>query len=517
MYESLAGSILLGYMSNRVLKGRLLRALAIGAGRVSGQIIRRLGVGGGTTLPGLIAEKIDRTIVADLAAQVHGGAVIVTGTNGKTTTSGLIASALYAGGLEVWRNREGSNLMRGLATTLLNRARWTGDIVSSARTVCVFEVDEAAFAPAAREIQPRVIAITNLFRDQLDRYGEVDTVAEIWRTTLATLPTTTTLVLNADDPTVAWLGRGFAGRVLYYGLDDHGLALPSEEHQDRQGQVIDARACPDCGTDYVYSIRFYSHIGHYICPRCLWQRPEPSVHITNVQQEDFDHSTFCLTGPAESTRLTLALPGLYNVYNAAAAATVATALGISLAAARTGIESFTPVFGRGECIAAGDRTVRILLAKNPTGFNEVFRALKRHRADISHLMLVLNDNTADGHDVSWIWDAEFEQLAGLPEFLVISGIRAADLAVRLKYAGVIPSSGQSHELMAALPPRQNTLTWTVEPDISHALDIALEHTPPGGALYIVPTYTGMLAVRGELERRGYVRHYWEGSDHHNHA
>jgi UDP-N-acetylmuramyl tripeptide synthase len=488
-------------MNHRMLADRLRRGAAIAAGRATGQVTRRLGVGGGTTLPGLIAEKIDPTIVADLAAQVRGGAIVITGTNGKTTTSGLVAAALRAGGLEVWRNREGSNLMRGLATTLLNRAHWTGAISSNANTVCVLEVDEAALAPAVRAIQPRVIAITNLFRDQLDRYGEVDTVAQIWRTALATLPDTTTLVLAADDPTVARLGAGFAGRVCYYGLDDLSLALPAGARQDEQGQVIDARACPDCGADYVYSARFYSHVGHYVCPRCHQRRPKPDLHITQVRQDDFDHTTICLTSPEETVELTLGLPGLYNVYNAAAAATVAMALEIPLATARAGIEGFTPAFGRGERIAIGGRTVRILLAKNPTGFNEVFRALARHRTDIRHLLLILNDNTADGRDISWIWDAEFEQLAGLPEYLVVAGTRAADLGVRLKYAGVIPSDG-----------RGEGPAWTVESDIPRALDVALAGVPPGGALYIVPTYTGMLAARGELERRGHVPHYWEESD-----
>jgi len=489
-------------MRHNALADRLLRATAITVGRVSGQVTRKLGAGGGTTLPGLIAQKIDHNIVASLAAQVHGGTIVITGTNGKTTTSGLVAAALRADGWEVWRNREGSNLMRGLATTLLNRAHWTGRITGSASTICVFEVDEAAFAHAAREIQPRVIAITNLFRDQLDRYGEVDTVAAIWRAALTTLPPTTILVLNADDPTVAQLGASFSGRVLYYGLDDRSLALPSDARQDEQGQVIDARRCLQCGTDYVYSVRFYSHVGHYACPHCGQRRPDPFLSMTGVSQDDFDHTTFTLASPNERIVLTLALPGLYNIYNAAAAVTVAAALGIPLASARAGIESFTPAFGRGERITVDERTVRILLAKNPTGFNEVFRALTRHREKAGHLLVILNDNTADGHDVSWIWDAEFEQLKGLPDSLVLSGIRAADLAVRMKYAGVIPTDQ-----------RDRGPDWTVEPNIPRALDIALAKVPPGDTLYIVPTYTAMLAVRGELERRGYVSHYWEGSDH----
>jgi len=478
-------------------RGRARTAAAVLAGRATGALARRLRIGGGTSLPGLIAQYTDPQLVRHLASQLQHGSVILTGTNGKTTTSGLAAYILRASGLRIWRNREGSNLMRGVATALLMRSTPTGALRQQGDAAFVFEVDEAAFPKAVAEVQPRVVVVTNLFRDQLDRYGEVDTVAEHWRIALRKLPAEATLILNADDPAVAALADAHSGPTLYYGVED----APNADDPSRQaGQtdVVDTRTCPRCRAPLTYSKRFYSHIGHWACPNCGFARPTPQIRATRVIAAGLDESRFILATPEGEQEARVGLPGLYNVYNALAAASVGVAMGADFAAIQSGLTRFTPAFGRAERIEADGRTVHILLTKNPTGLNEVLRAIASGDAGLGaahhqrYLLTLLNDRAADGEDVSWIWDADFEQLAGTTAQLTVGGVRAYDLALRLKYAGSPPDH--------------------VEPDIAQALTYALEHTPVGATLYVVPTYTAMLAVRGELERRGHAQHYWEQGD-----
>ncbi len=477
-------------IKSRERAGSVRAATAVTLGRVSGALIRRLRMGGGASLPGMVARRVDPAIIRRLSRQLAKGSIVVTATNGKTTTCGLIAAVLLQAGLRVWRNREGSNLMNGVAASLIIRANLNGRLRRGDNTIGIFEVDEAAFPGVVRELQPRAIVINNLFRDQLDRYGEVELVAMRWRETLAQLSPETILVLNADDPSIAALSASFPGKALFYGMNDPQQAIVAEGKAGELGQTIDARTCPTCGADLDYRLRYYSHIGHYSCPSCGQQRPEPVVYATSVTKEQFDRQRIEISAPGGTGEAVISLPGFYNAYNALAATTVASGLGIDLPTILAGLARFRPAFGRGETIEAEGRTLRLMLAKNPTGFTEVLRTLLS--GDLArHVMLVLNDNTADGHDVSWIWDVDFEQLTGKDLALTLSGIRADDLAVRLKYAGV---------------------SGSVESDIPAAITQAINATPVGETLYIVPTYTAMLAVRGELERRGYTAHYWEGKD-----
>ncbi len=470
--------------------GSARAAAAVSLGRLSGVLSRRLHMGGGTSLPGTVARRIDPTIVSRLSLQLARGSIVVTATNGKTTTCGLIAAILRQAGLRVWRNREGSNLINGIAAALIIRANLNGRLRRGENTIAIFEVDEAAFPAVVRELQPRAILINNLFRDQLDRYGEVETVAMRWRETLSEVAPETTLILNADDPSIAALSASFRGKTLFYGVNDARQAIEATGKASEQGQTIDARACPHCGADLEYSLRFYSHIGHYACSSCGQHRPEPALSATAVTREQFDRQRITISGPDGSGEALIALPGFYNVYNALAAATVTSGLGIDFRAVLAGLERFRPAFGRGETIEAEGRTLRLMLAKNPTGFTEVLRTLFTE-SSTRHLLLALNDNAADGYDISWIWDVDFEQLAGKDLALTISGTRADDLAVRLKYAGV---------------------SGTVEEHLPTAIFQAINDTPQGETLYIVPTYTAMLAVRGELERHSYTTPYWEGKD-----
>jgi UDP-N-acetylmuramyl tripeptide synthase len=468
-------------------RARIRAAAAVMAGRATGVAARRLKFGGGTSLPGLVARAIDPQLSRYLSAQLRHGAIVITGTNGKTTTSGLVGSVLREGGLRVWRNREGSNLARGVATALLMRASAAGSLRERGDAAFVFEVDEAAFPKVVSDLGPRIIAITNLFRDQLDRYGEVDLVAEHWRDSLSTLPATTTLALNADDPAVAALADSFAGKVVYFGVED----APDISEQTERVQTIDTRTCPRCRGALAYSRRFYSHIGHWACSQCDFARPQPAVSARTIALGSLDQSRFELALPDGSASVTIALPGLYNVYNALAAAATGLASSLPSDVIRRGVAQFSPAFGRAERIEVNGRVCHILLAKNPTGVNEVLRALS---ADGSkhHLLLLLNDRAADGEDVSWIWDADIEQAPPIAASIVTGGRRAYDLAIRLKYAGRTPDA--------------------VELDIGKALAAALERTPVGQTLYVIPTYTAMLAVRGELSRQGFAPHYWEQED-----
>jgi lipid II isoglutaminyl synthase (glutamine-hydrolysing) len=302
--------------------------------------------------------------------------------------------------------------------------------------------------------------------------------------------------------------------------------------------VIDTRTCPRCRAPLDYAQRFYSHVGHWACPACGYARPAPRVRARDVQPAGLDATRFVLETPGGVAEVTLALPGLYNVYNALAAAAAGHLMGASLDATVKALRRFTPAFGRAERILVDGRQVRLLLAKNPTGLNEVLRALSS-AGSVSgpepgpgrHLFLLLNDHAADGEDVSWIWDADFERVAGLACSVVVGGTRAADLAVRLKYAGVpmtldagagdAADGGGRPDRNAAIDaadasgaasPGGGAIPVTVESNVARALDAALANVPPGETLYVVPTYTAMLAVRAELERRGFAPHYWETAD-----
>ncbi|GER89426.1 hypothetical protein KDW_35880 [Dictyobacter vulcani] len=506
--------------------------LAVMAGRTAGAISRRLHLGGGTSIVGVVAQRVYPDIIEHLATELEHGSLMVTGTNGKTTTSSFIAAILRDDGLRVWRNREGSNLVGGVASSLVIRAQPNGHLRRAGKAISILEVDEAALPKLVDAIPPRVIVFTNLFRDQLDRYGEVDSIVTKWKQAIAQLPDTTTLVLNADDPTIAQLGDSFAGRVLYYGIDDLSLKDDPAEQEAERHQVLDVRTCSNCGSDYEYSKRFYSHMGHYHCPNCGKQRPTPDVRVTHVQMDTFDRIRIQIESADEQREIVVPLPGLYNIYNALAATSVSRALGIGWEPIISGIEQSKPVFGRGERIQADGKTMRLLLAKNPTGFNEVLRTLFSDGIS-RHILFVLNDNIADGQDISWIWDVDFERVPGQTETLVISGTRALDLALRLKYAGVaeknmsiIPTARlKAHrntetprqkrlkkkreikEQLAEMPGSQER-----QYGIKIALDSALQQTPVGETLFVVPTYTGLLEVHRELEQRGFTPHYWEGRD-----
>ena len=513
----------------------LQAGLAVLGGRAAGAISRRLHLGGGTSIAGEVAQRIYPDIVNHLSSQLAYGSVLVTGTNGKTTTSGFIAAILSDAGLRVWRNREGSNLMRGIAGALVIRARPGGNLRRAGQAISIFEVDEAVVPHMVEAVPLRVAVFTNLFRDQLDRYGEVDSVSTRWQKAVSALPASTTMILNADDPAVALLAESRQDNVVYFGIDDATLDLAAQGISPERHQTIDTRACAKCGAELVYSLRFYSHLGHYACPNCGSERPQPHVRATSVTMNAFDQLRITVETPTRQGEIVIPLPGFYNIYNALAAIAAAQALQINWEPIVSGIQQFKPAFGRGERVQVAGRTIRILLAKNPTGFNEVLRTLFSE-GEKRHILLVLNDNIADGRDISWIWDVDFERMAQQTTTLTITGTRALDLGLRLKYAGIdahamnivplAPIRAAGKEAVAR-PQEKETAHAALNGSVpgahktqpraklaqthglAYALDSALQHTPVGETLFVIPTYTGLLDIHRELERRGLTPHYWE--------
>jgi UDP-N-acetylmuramyl tripeptide synthase len=446
--------------------------LEASAARAVGRLSRAAGKGGGTTLPGKLLWKVDPEAVDALAARLADGVALHSGTNGKTTTTAMAARILGSKQRLAW-NRAGANLLSGIASALLS---------ADDATLGLFEVDEAALPEAVARTRPRVVSLANLFRDQLDRYGELELVAERWRGAIEALPADTQLVLNADDPVVADLGDG-REHVLRYGLDDPRQGRKSLQH------AADSKYCLRCGAPYSYEAAYVGHLGDYRCNACGHSRPPLDVVASEIELSGLRGARFTLVTPVGETRVEIALPGLYNVYNATAAASLAVALGVSIDRIRTGLELFSAAFGRFERIEVGSKTVVMLLVKNPAGANEVLRTLE---TGIPHVLLVaLNDAVADGRDVSWIWDVDFEPLLPHAQRVVASGDRAAELGLRLAYGG--------------LPAER----LEVVPDLETALDHALELTDAGDALVVLPTYTAMLALRGVLTARGLVEAYWE--------
>jgi lipid II isoglutaminyl synthase (glutamine-hydrolysing) len=456
-------------------------AAAVAAGQFATLLSRRLGIGGGTTAPGHLVRVLDPGAVSAIAAGIPSGSIVVTGTNGKTTTSRMISTLLRRAGLRVMHNRSGANLIAGITSTLVNGSSLAG---RPRADVGLFEVDEATFPAALQELRPRLCVLTNLFRDQLDRYGEVDYLSRIWRDALLRLPESSTVLLNADDPRIAGLAEGLTCRVLFYGVEDRSLAGPSLSH------AADSRFCLRCGAPYNYEVAFYSHIGHYRCLACGASRPQPHLKVVEAELFGTEGSRLVLETPLGDLNLEVRVPGLYNVYNALAAASAGVAMGIDGPTIATGIGEFSAAFGRVERVEIQGRKLFLALVKNPVGFTEVLSTILRDPGE-KGVMIVINDLFADGTDVSWLWDVDFELLAGRLTFATVSGLRAEDMAVRLKYAGVDSS------------------LIGVESDSARALQQALERTPEGGTLYLLPTYTAMLEVRGRLADTGLLARFWE--------
>ncbi|MFL5951038.1 MAG: MurT ligase domain-containing protein [Gaiellaceae bacterium] len=448
-------------------------AAEVALARAAGRLSRFAGAGGGTTVPGKLLWKIDPGAVDRLAARLPLGSALISATNGKTTTAAMAAEILR-GRVRLAHNSSGANLVSGVASTLLD---------TRGAELGLFEVDEAALPEVAARVRPRAVCLGNLFRDQLDRYGELEHVAARWRAAVEALPADAALVLNGDDPQVGELARD-RPEAMVFGVDDPSCARPSLQH------AADSKYCVRCGTPYEYAAAYVGHLGDYRCPNCGHARPALDVAARAIRVDGLESVAFRLETPDGSRDVRLQVPGLYNVYNALAAAALARALGSSLDEVAAGLGRFSAAFGRFERIAVGDRRLLMLLIKNPAGANEAVRTIVDGGAP-SLAVIALNDAIADGRDVSWIWDVDFEPLLGSLERLVATGDRAAELALRFKYAGM------------------NADAIEVVPSLEQALDRGLALTPAGGELVVLPTYTSMLALRKIVAERGFVRPYWE--------
>lgn len=454
----------------------LRTAVAVAAGKVARAGLHRLGRGA-TALPGLVTLTLDPSALGRMTAAFPHGAVLLSGTNGKTTTSRMLADVARAAGWEPIHNRSGSNLDRGIAAELIARSGWTG---SPAGDVGIFEVDEASVPRVLAKLDPRVVVVLNLFRDQMDRYFELAQLARRIAVSFSSLTAATTLVLNADDPLVVHLGDRHPGRIVHFGIDD-----PNVGGQIAQN-ISDATHCPRCRQRLRYARVILGHVGDWSCPACGFARPKPDVAATRIELGP-DGSVVHLrdAGP-----VSVPLPGLYNSYNALAALAASRALDIKESTAIAAIAAFKPAFGRLEVIEAEGRRLRFVLVKNPAGFNAAIASLLE-RGGTHRILAALSDRDADGRDVSWIWDADFEALAPAVEHAVVTGLRGRDLALRLKYAGV---------------PRER---MEVVDQWSAAIERAIGTAPAGGEVVVLTTYTALLALRGELARLGHVGQFWE--------
>ncbi|MEA2142181.1 MAG: hypothetical protein QOI64_611 [Solirubrobacteraceae bacterium] len=449
----------------------------IAVARAAGALSRRSGRGA-TSLPGKVLLRMEPDAIARLAGRLPRGSAVISATNGKTTTAAMVAAILERSGTRLVHNRAGANMAGGIASVLLGAAR--GDGIDG--DAGLFEVDEFWLDRVVPALKPRALLLANLFRDQLDRYGELETIADRWAAAVAAAPATQ-LVLNADDPLVADLGRvraqdtgaSAAAAVTYFGVQDDAVALHGMAH------ASDSKHCRRCGAPLTYDAIYMGHLGRWHCPNGDTHRPEPGVFATAITLDGTRAARFELHIAGEQATVALPLPGLYNVYNALGAAALTSAFGAPLADIVAGLGSTQAAFGRAETVQIADRELAILLVKNPAGANEVLRTLALDPG-AHDVLAVLNDRIADGRDISWVWDADFEAIARHVRRVTCSGTRAAELAVRLKYAGVAPE--RLH----------------VEHDLERALDAALADGE--GRLIALPTYTAMLALRELLVARG---------------
>ncbi len=517
-------------------------SLALGGARLTGAASRLLGRGGGTAAPGLVAERIDGGALRKLGTALPGGALVIGGTNGKTTTAHMVAAILGRAGRRIVHNRSGSNLTRGVLAAFAAQSSLRG---VPRGEIGVFEADEAALPAIVAGLRPRFVLFHNLFRDQLDRYGELDHIARRWRAAVAALDEGTTLLVNADDPTLVGVvggetrygddgGDGLPAPrlpVRFYGLDlsggdgdGRGAAVDSRLLLSKLPHAADAAVCPRCGARLAYRALYLSHLGDWHCPACGYARPPLDIAARDVRLDGLKglscaiavgrqsptvggapkppvptsplgDAQSAIRNPQSAIPVYVPLPGLYNVYNTVAAVTAALALGTTAERVQEGLRGFTAAFGRLERTAVRGRELVLALVKNPTGFNEVLRMLVGTGGTglMAPALLAINDLDADGRDVSWLWDVDFEVLAAGDAPLHTAGLRGPDMAVRLKYAGVDPARIRPH------PPN----------DLRAALLDFVDAAPPGTTLYVLPTYTAMLEIRRVLADLGAVREFWE--------
>jgi UDP-N-acetylmuramyl tripeptide synthase len=464
------------------------RGLAVFLGKMTRGGVRRLGKGNGTAMPGLVTLAIDPGALAGLVAEIPRGAVLVTGSNGKGTTCRMLAKVMRSAGLHPVLNQEGANQRTGLATTVVAHASFNGHLPADPQAIGLFEVDEGSFPEILRHVRrPSALVFTNLFRDQLDRYFEPAYVKAMLERAMQDLPEDSALVLNADDPRVAYLAPDLPNPRLYYGVEDTELGRAEVD------PTSDFPRCPRCEEQLAYTCIFTAHLGHWACAACGLARPRPQIRATKIELVGSSSTRMQVVTNTAETVLDVPLPGLYNAYNALAAAAAASQCKLPDSSIGA-IEEVTAGTFRMERISVAGHDVYLALAKNANGYTEVLRALL---GDNQPKRMLLGLNTCPGKqpDTSWIWDVDFGALTGLVPAPVVTGNRAADLAVRLKYAGWLGAIQQPDLL--------------VESDPVRAFRKALAATPLGQPLWVVSTSVVLVRIRRWMRQQGYVREIWQ--------
>jgi UDP-N-acetylmuramyl tripeptide synthase len=465
-----------------LLAERLRFPLAMAAGKGSGAAGRLLNIGGGTSFPGAIARRIDPLVLQKVAAASKASKAVITGSNGKTTTCRMLAALAQAAGTSVAQNRSGSNLLQGVTSVAVREADLRGRM--DARLL-LLEVDEATMRRVAPEVAPDMVLVTNVFRDQLDRFGELYSMARMLEAAIEALPADASAVLNGDDPLVASFAPHAQARRLYFGLRAECVGAEIPEH------AADSIRCVHCQHALTYRRAYLSHLGDYECPGCGSRRPDLDIAVTDVQALPDGGADITAETPAGTMQVRVPLPGLHNVYNAAAALAGAFALGaLEPENARSALAGLRPAFGRLEEITADGRRVVLSFVKNPASYNATLRLIMR-RPGRKHVLAAHSNTVVDGQDFAWLWDVDLEQLAPDLASLVVSGTRAEEVALRMKYAGANPSD------IRVIPGRQA------------ALDAALADIPSDEPLYILAGYTPMREFRQVMQRRGWVQPFWE--------
>ncbi|MCU1353683.1 MAG: UDP-N-acetylmuramoyl-L-alanyl-D-glutamate--2, 6-diaminopimelate ligase [Acidimicrobiales bacterium] len=432
---------------------------------------RRFRRGGGSALPGLVAEWMFPRLGRILVGNFGDGVVVITGTNGKTTTTKMLTEIALRSGRSVTTNSTGSNLHRGILSQLIEASDLWGRIRAD---LAVFEVDEASMPAVCADLEPDVVVVLNLFRDQLDRHGEIDSVADLIGRAIA--PLHAVVHLNADDPLVVSLRDHITvGEARYFGIE------ASDAQRLRHDSSADSTVVPATGDPLTYTKVFFGHLGHYRSASGDFVRPSPDLALA---QRD---GAMAVTSRGRSIPLTLQLPGLYNAYNALAALAAASELEVDLAAGAGALAGVDAAFGRVEQCHYLGRDLFLLLVKNPTGFNQVIQTFLADEPH-AHLLIAVNDHAADGRDVSWLWDVGIEDINPPEGPVLVSGSRGAEVALRLKYAGfasqAVPSlAGALHELVA--------------------------RSQPGDSLYVLPTYTAMLELRSLIAADANLKEIWQ--------
>lgn len=416
--------------------------LLIVIGKIIALVSNLLNAGSGSTWPGHVALNTDKNFIKNIIEKNNNLKIIlIAGTNGKTTTGKLIQTILEGSGKRVFQNTAGANLLNGVASSIIKNSDLTGKLNFD---YAILEIDENTLPLILENINPEIIVLINLFRDQLDRYGEVNAISKKWKETLAHISSKTILVLNSDDPQIAYLGDAVKNKVKYFGVD-------SGKSQDTE-HASDSTYCPKCGIKLNYKTTTFSHLGDWECSKCRLRKPKADI-------ETFDMYP---------------LPGLYNKYNTHAAVLTAKILGIDDGKIIDALKNFKPAFGRQEIVKYKNKKIQIFLSKNPTSFNQSLATVNGLAA--KHLLIALNDRIPDGRDVSWIWDVDFENNLSSFVSISISGDRAYDMALRLEYTN-------------------QDLKFKIYGDFRASVEESLRNLEQNEILYILPTYSAMLDLR----------------------